>query len=84
MQTIVTKYLGPTDHRDSRIKTQSYQGTKTYPYNREVSDPHAYAAQQHLSELFCHDYGDWEIKNSGELPCGTGHVYIVGYQLGGK
>ena len=39
MQTIETKYLGPTDHRDARIKATASNGMAvTIPYPHEDSD----------------------------------------------
>jgi len=46
MQAITTKYLGPTDHRGSRIKATTEAGSKTYDWDAElgVEDNHRKAA----------------------------------------
>lgn len=33
MQSIETKYLGPTNHRGARIKAKSFGGSVTVPYD---------------------------------------------------
>ena len=47
MKAIRTKYLGPTDHRGSRIKADDYEGqsvTISYPYGLSGEDCHRKAA----------------------------------------
>ena len=37
MQSIETRYLGPTNHRGARIKANSYAGSVTVPYDYGVT-----------------------------------------------
>tara|TARA_R100000808_G_scaffold260_3_gene1576 strand:- start:6939 stop:7196 length:258 start_codon:yes stop_codon:yes gene_type:complete len=60
MQSIITSFLGPTDHRGSRIIAKTSGGfKKTYPYDHRLSGEknHASASLSLLKVL------DWE----GEL-----------------
>lgn len=54
-QSIVTKYLGPTNHRGARIKATIASGAKAYtmPYNYELDtdDNHAAAAHELAQRL---------------------------------
>lgn len=44
MQAILTKYLGATDTKDSRIKAWCDAGSITIPYPHELSCPDTHAA----------------------------------------
>ena len=82
MQTIFTKYCGPTDTKGERIKAVSWMGTKWYPYSYGVVDPNTIAAKQHIQDMFDHQWGQWEIKCHGEAPRQTNYanVYVVGFK----
>jgi len=53
MQAIVTKYLGPTDYRGSRIKATADAGTITVPYDYALSNEalHRVAADALVEKL---------------------------------
>ncbi len=57
MQTIMTKYLGPTDTKGPRVKAMTSSGHRGSTYTVEwddsldVEDNHAYVAQQLLDKL---------------------------------
>lgn len=63
MQTIETKYIGPTDHRGARIKATATMGeavTISYPYDLSEVEQHALAVRKLAAKL------NW----SGELIAG--------------
>lgn len=76
-QAIVTKFLGPTNFRGSRIKVKAYAGSKTYSwdYALNVEQNHSRAAQsfaKHMGWL-----GDgWDLRG-GSMPDGTGNCYVL-------
>jgi len=90
-QAIVTKYIGATNTRGSRIKATAERGTLSIPYPHEINsgEVHAYAAQK-LCEMFAAadlaQYGIPITKNpwsrsfvSGAMPgsgCTECHVFI--------
>lgn len=53
MQAIVTKWLGPTNHRGSRIKVSCDALTRTYSwdYSKGVEENHAQAIAKHCARL---------------------------------
>lgn len=50
MQTIVTRYLAPTDTRGSRIKVMSVWGSKIYSYDNMAECAHRAAFELFLAE----------------------------------
>lgn len=72
MQAITTKYMGPTNHRGSRIKASCPAGSVTIPFNYGSGDGGHYEAFIALiDKLGWHDYGTWY---AGDLE--TGKVYV--------
>ena len=75
MQAITTKYLGPTDTRDSRIIVRSASGRMTVAWAHEldIEDNHARAAWLYIRKRI--DDGDWRDDDApwiaGSLPDGT-------------
>lgn len=54
MQTIETKYIGPTNHRGARIKATATHGasvTVPYPHELSESDRHSLAARKLAAKL---------------------------------
>ena len=54
MQTIETKYLGPTDHRGARIKATATNGdavTIPYPHELNDTDKHIAAVRKLAAKL---------------------------------
>jgi hypothetical protein len=76
-QAIVTKFLGPTDSRGSRIKCTAYAGSKTYAWDYEFDEPtnHYVAAMTFAASL------GWvkgkETLRGGSLPGDAGYAFIV-------
>lgn len=72
MQTITTKYLGPTNYRGSRIKASTTTGVHiTRPFNHVHSDVkvHAVVAMELAKSL------GWEGQMiAGDTP--TGYVFV--------
>ncbi len=77
LQAIVTKYLGPTNTKGSRIKVKAYAGSKTYDWNYEldVNENHTKAAEQFAKELGWLDRGAKLV--GGSLPDNTGNCYVL-------
>jgi hypothetical protein len=68
MQAIVTKYIGPTNHRGSRIKAIAAAGSVTVPYEygTDTEGAHRIAAVALCQKL------DWEFDHvPGDLPDGS-------------
>ena len=66
MQAIITKYLGPTNNKGSRIKASCAAGSITipYPYELDTTMAHNYAANQLANNL------GWNNQYYGELITG--------------
>lgn len=74
MQTISTKYFGPTDHRGSRIKASKSYGKNVYwhdyDYSMNTEENHREAAKQLLIKL------NWESVSGSWIMGGTKDGYI--------
>lgn len=75
MQAILTKYLGATDYRPSRVKAWCQAGSVTVSWNHDVDVEanHAQAVQALLTKLGWGLIKDWQ---SGGLPNGSGNAYV--------
>lgn len=73
-QAIVTKYLGPTDFRGSRVKASCQAGSMTVSWDDALGtdENHTTAAKALASKLGWH--GTW---HGGGLPDGSGQCYVV-------
>jgi hypothetical protein len=69
-QAIITKFLGPTNTRPSRIKATGWRGNVTVPYNHGISPVSNYrSAVQTLCDKFNRmDRATWKIIEYAELP----------------
>lgn len=83
MQTIITKYLPPTNTRGSRIKAKCWLTSVTIPYPYEVQqgvETHKVAADTLVAKMNadrkCQQY-QWAIIATGDLPDQTGHAFII-------
>ena len=78
MQTIITKYLGPTNHRGSRVKARqsaSYAGTPKsiiidWDYSLSTEHNHKAAAIAFAAKM--NWAGDWVGGDNGD----TGYVFV--------
>lgn len=83
MQTVITKYLAPTNNLGSRIKVISWQGNKTYSYDYAANEPHTAAFNQWLEEKnaqMSKDHGVpdfFKLVAHGDLPDNTGCAFII-------
>jgi hypothetical protein len=69
MQAIVTKYIGPTNVRGSRVKATAQAGSVTLHWDNSLnSDQNHKAAALALATKLDWSYGQWV---SGGLPDGT-------------
>ena len=76
---IVTRYLGPTDHRGSRVKAThqrdsevTWRATLDWDYNLDTTKNHQLAAEQLLSK--------W-VTSDDLVIVGRGHDYSAYYWL---
>lgn len=68
MQAIVTKYLGPTDHRGARIVASCYADRLTIPYPHEKSGEDAFRV---AAEALRDKLGWTGVLVGGSLPDGS-------------
>ena len=80
MQTIMTKYLGPTDTKGPRVKAMTSSGHRGSTYTVEWDDSldvegnHADAAQKLLDKLGWH--GAWRMGSTDR-----GYVFVNIYDI---
>ena len=85
-QTIITRFLGPTNHRGSRIKATSWRASVTIPYPHELDTGRAHrAAAEALCVKLAEEEGGWppgawRITAGADLPAGNGYAFITEYQ----
>lgn len=74
-QAIITKYLGPTDRRGTRVKAIAEAGTITLSWNHALNsqDNHAAAAKA-LAEKY-QWRGEW---HAGAIPGNAGYAFVQG------
>lgn len=85
MQTITTKYAGPTNTRGSRVIVKSWIKNKSvgWAHSLNAEDNHKAAALQLVqainAERIEKGYGDyqWQIVAGGGMPDGKGNAYII-------
>lgn len=79
-QAITTRYLGPTDHRGSRVKAscQALSVTQSWDDALSVDANHLAAAKSLATKLRW--LGEW---HGAALPDGTGNVYVMTAWPGG-
>jgi hypothetical protein len=73
-QAIVTRYIGPTDHRGARISARAYGGRVTVPYDYGSREPHDDAALALMAKM------GWDETHDlveGVAPDGWGNVYVL-------
>ena len=80
MQAIVTKYLGPTNVKGSRIKAWCERGSIVVSYDDSVSDPHETAVKALVAKFVKEDEKRYGANKNpwarpmiqGGLPKGVG------------
>lgn len=77
MQAIVTKYLGPTNIRGSRIKATAQAGsiTATWDYALDICANHRAAAVALANKFKWLDHSD--LSEGGSLPAGNGECFVL-------
>ncbi len=75
MQAIVTKYLGPTNTRGSRVKATCNAGSVTVSWDHalNIDENHEAAFRALVDKLGWQAYGPW---NHGGLPNNGGRVFV--------
>lgn len=78
MQTIITKFLAPTNTRGARIVAKCWNGKVTIAYPvAEIKEAHTEAANALIADLKARTDIEWNIIASGETPDGTGFAFII-------
>lgn len=79
MQTIITKYLGPTNSRGGRIVAKCWNGKKTVSYDHSLNADanHKAAADALIADLKERTGIDWTIIATGSVPDDTGYAFII-------
>ena len=77
MQAIVTKYLGPTDHRGSRVKATAQVGSLTLSWDYALNSDgnHRAAALALANKYNWLEYSD--LSEGGSLPTGAGECFVL-------
>lgn len=81
-QAVITKYIGPTDKRGSRVSVKSWMGSKLVPWDNSIGseENHALAVGVHLMELNKKREGDdleFRIVSGGGMPDSSGYAFII-------
>jgi len=76
-QAIVTKYLGPTNHRGARVKATAQAGTVTVPWDHGVDhdENHLKAATALAWKFGWLD--DGSKLHGGACPSGDGYCFVL-------
>lgn len=78
---IITKYVGPTGKRGSRVKVTSWLNSANYQWDEatSVEENHSVAAAHYIYELNKERSGDrqWEIVSGGSMPDTSGYAFII-------
>ena len=79
MQAIITKYIGATNYRPSRIKATCEAGSVTiaYPYEDEEEESHAQAARALVDKLGWTEANGYPAMVCGGLPQSIGGYVFV-------
>jgi len=78
-QAITTKFLGPTNHRGSRVLARCQAGWLRSPWDHALDSEgnHTHAAEALARKLgWIGDDSDWRLVGGG-LPDGTGNAYVL-------
>lgn len=76
-QAIVTKYIGPTDHRGARVKATADAGSVTVPWDHALdSEENHTAAALALATKYDWLTSGWTF-HAGGMPGGNGNVYVL-------
>ncbi len=73
-QAIVTKWLGPTNHKGARVRATAQAGTVVVDWDHAegVDANHSWAALELMRKL------GWAGRLvGGEVPDGTGNAYVI-------
>lgn len=81
-QALITKYVGPTNTRSSRVKVTGWQGSTSVVWDHALSveENHAVAVAAYVHSLNKERAGDyqWSILQGGRMPDGSGYAFIIG------
>jgi hypothetical protein len=77
MQAIVTKFIGPTNHRGSRVKATAYAGSVTLSWDHalDTTGNHRAAAVDLANKYKWLDHSD--LSEGGSLPANNGECFVL-------
>ena len=75
-QAIITKFLGPTNTRPSRVRATGWNNSVTVSYDNSI-DNHYAAAQALCDKMRRNQQGAWKIIANADLPNQSGRVFII-------
>lgn len=81
-EALITKYIGPTGKRGSRIRVIGGINSAMYPFDASLSveENHAVSAGHYLYEMNKqrgNDGREWEIIAGGSMPDCDGYAFII-------
>ena len=81
-QAILTKFIGPTNARGSRVKVTGWQGSTSVAWDHALSveENHSLAVAEYVHSLNKERAGDyqWSILQGGSMPDSRGYAVIIG------
>lgn len=78
MQTIIIKFLAPTNTRGGRIVAKCWSRSVTIAFPvAEIKDAHTLAAVALIAKIKEATGIEWKIVASGETPDSTGFAFII-------
>ena len=87
-QAIITKFLGPTNTKGSRIKATSWRGSVTLPCDHALDTVANYRAAalalcDKMNKEPNNDFGAWKIAAGAELPNeARDFVFVIDWVVG--
>lgn len=82
MRALITKFVGPTNTKGSRIQVKGWMNSAYYAWDHSLSveENHAIAAGHYVFDLNKGRDGDykWSIVSGGAMPDASGYAFIIG------
>lgn len=79
MQTVITKYIGPTNRRPSRVKATCWRKCATVSWDDRYGseENHKAACEALIKELEADSDYEWSILAHGSMPDDSGRAFII-------
>lgn len=78
-QTVITKYIGPTNSRPSRVKATCWRKSVTVSWDDHLGseENHKEACAELIKALEADSDYNWAIVAHGSLPDDSGRAFII-------